>query len=66
MAERLGIVLYWAGYILGMAWITIIKLAIGGDFWSLPSSMGEFFLILVPALVLALIGWGLRYILAGY
>jgi len=65
MAERLGIVLYWAGCILAASWLfTWVGL------WYTAGSQGEdvFWLAMtvLPVLGLWLLGKGLRYIFSGY
>jgi len=65
MAERLGIVLYWAGCILAGLWVLLwgtLGLS-GGDIGNplLPSAI-----IFLPAIALWLLGKGLRYIFSGY
>jgi len=64
MARRLGIFLYWIGWILAMAWVLLVWMAVFDS--KAPSSVGEFALMGVPALALFLLGKGLRYVLSGY
>ena len=64
MAERLGIVLYWAGCILGASWVLVIRFTSSDPLGM--ASIEEFLLAAVPALALFLLGWGLRYTLSGY
>jgi len=64
MAERLGIVLYWAFTFLAVGWVLFIRF--NSDDPTAIASMYEVFIAVIPAMVLFLIGKGLRHILSGY
>jgi len=63
MAERLGIVLYWAGCILAGLWVLFMLNVQGAR---VPSSVSEIAVIFLPALVIWCLGKGLRFIFSGY
>lgn len=65
MAERLGIVLYWIGCIMAGSWVLM-----GFWLWYAIDYEGRYVQLLafvyLPALLLWLLGKGLRYIISGY
>jgi len=64
MAERLGIVLYWAGCILAGSYMLLMLYLVSTD--TSPVTALKLAATFLPALVLWLLGKGLRYVLSGY
>lgn len=54
MAERLGNVLFWASILIAGGWVSM----------TLPFGTNMGFAV-IPAAIIVLIGWALRYILGG-
>jgi len=63
MAERLGIVLYWTGCILAGSWLLLMLYLVSTE--NTTVTVPLLAAMFLPALVLWLLGKGLRFIFSG-